>query len=122
MVKFEVSVAKEDIEKLQQAHVAHDTYALNMKQALENPKTSPVALEAYQKKQEAAVLAFEQAKRETEKKYVPEELFEKHTYDWSVNYNTDIMTVTVKCDCGVKVAEGLGFALENVEDKVENVG
>jgi len=51
---------------------------------------------------------YEMAKLEVEKLYVPEELYGKHQYNWSVDFTTNIMTIDVLCECGIA-------ALENVE-------
>jgi len=50
---------------------------------------------------------YEMAKLEVEKLYVPEELYGKHQYNWSVDFTTNIMTIDVLCECGIAVLESV---------------
>jgi len=51
---------------------------------------------------------YEMAKLEVEKLYVPEELYGKHQYNWSVDFTTNIMTIDVLCECGIAALENVG--------------
>lgn len=44
---------------------------------------------------------YEIAKLEVEKLYIPKELYNKHQYNWTVDFTTNIMTVDILCECGV---------------------
>jgi hypothetical protein len=44
---------------------------------------------------------YELAKSEAEKLYVPEKLYGKHEYKWDLNFVTNVMTISVLCDCGI---------------------
>ena len=48
---------------------------------------------------------YELAKSETEKLYLPKELYGVHKYNWSVDFATNEMTVDILCDCGVEAFE-----------------
>lgn len=48
---------------------------------------------------------FEMAKAMIEREYVPEYL-KGHNYDWNLDYYTNTLTITVKCDCDIPELEG----------------
>ena len=50
---------------------------------------------------------YEIAKLEAEKLYVPEVLYGKHQYNWSVDFTTNIMTIDVLCECGIEALESV---------------
>lgn len=50
---------------------------------------------------------YELAKIEVEKTYAPKEL-QGHTYNWSVDFQTNEMTIDILCDCGVEALEKKG--------------
>lgn len=47
---------------------------------------------------------YELAKIEVEKTYTPKELH-GHTFNWSVDFQTNEMTINILCDCGVEALE-----------------
>jgi hypothetical protein len=51
---------------------------------------------------------YELAKNEFRDKYIPKEL-QKHQVKWTISYVTNILTMEILCDCGVKIAEDLGL-------------
>lgn len=50
--------------------------------------------------------AYEELKKELEKKYVPNELT-GHQYSWSVNFYDEELELTIQCECGAKIYEEL---------------
>lgn len=48
---------------------------------------------------------YELAKTEAEKLYVPEVLYGQHEYNWSIDFATNVMTIDVLCECGIKALE-----------------
>ena len=50
---------------------------------------------------------YEMAKVEVEKLYVPATLYGQHQYNWSVDFSTNIMTIEVLCECGIKALDDM---------------
>lgn len=50
---------------------------------------------------------YEMAKLEAEKLFIPKELYGQHQYNWNIDFVTNVMTVEVFCDCGIKILEDL---------------
>lgn len=50
---------------------------------------------------------YELAKSEVEKLYVPKKLYGQHQYNWSVDFSTNVMTIEVLCECGIKALDDL---------------
>lgn len=48
---------------------------------------------------------YEMAKLEAEKIYIPKELYGQHQYSWNIDFITNVMTVEVLCECGIKALE-----------------
>lgn len=65
--------------------------------AINNP-----VFQSYQKKFMEASTAYELAKSKITKDFVPECL-KNHQVEWNLDFNTNTLTITVKCDCGVEV-------------------
>lgn len=58
---------------------------------------------------------YELAKVEAEKLYIPKALYGQHEYKWSIDFATNIMTVEVFCECGIKILESITEALEKIK-------
>ena len=67
--------------------------------AINNP-----IFESYQRKYVAAKTEYELAKKKITAEYVPECLL-NHQYDWSLDFSLNILTINVKCDCGIAALE-----------------
>lgn len=50
---------------------------------------------------------YEMAKLEAEKIYIPKELYGQHQYNWNIDFSTNVMTIEVLCECGVKALENI---------------
>lgn len=63
---------------------------------------------------------FELIKEHLKNIYIPEELRDNHQLQWNLNYQTNILTVEVLCDCGIALVESgkLDFTPE-FDDLVE---
>lgn len=48
---------------------------------------------------------YELAKVEVEKLYIPKVLYGQHQYNWNVDFSTNVMTIEVLCECGIKALE-----------------
>ena len=114
IAKFVVKMEESDVKDLQKKHVKHDAYAENMQKALENPNVDKKMLEYYQNKQEEALLAFEAAKGNMAKKYIPECIFDKHECEWIAKYEDCEMIVKVLCECGKAALDEAGISYEEV--------
>ena len=55
------------------------------------------------------------AKLEVEKLYIPKELYNQHQYNWSIDFSTNVMTIEVLCECGIKILEDIIKALECIK-------
>ena len=60
----------------------------------------------YSKELAEATAAFELAKSELEKSFVPEKL-KGHNFNWNLDFATYELTIEVLCDCGLEVLKKL---------------
>lgn len=80
--------------------------------AINNP-----IFQSYQKKYMDASTAYEIAKSKITKDFVPECL-SNHQVNWNLDFNTNELTITVNCDCGIEVLDE--YLLSKSEIKVDN--
>lgn len=67
--------------------------------AVDNP-----VFRAYQEKYSKAKAEYELAKERITKEYIPDCL-KNHQTDWNLDFETNVLTITVSCDCGVEALE-----------------
>lgn len=67
--------------------------------AIDNP-----VFKSYQEKYASIKAEYEMAKNEVTNQYVPDCLA-GHQYDWNLDFSTNELTITVRCDCGVAALE-----------------
>lgn len=112
MKKIEISVNQEMIDYLQRLNYEVFTREEVITKLLEMHKndtddslfTSKPFLK-YSEELSRIRAEYEMAKSEAEKLYVPEELYGKHLYNWTVDFSTNMMIVEVQCECGVAVLD-----------------
>lgn len=64
--------------------------------AINNP-----IFKSYQDKYIAAKSEYEIAKNRITKEYIPT-CIENHKYEWNLDFETNILTIEIKCDCGIE--------------------
>lgn len=110
------NVIKKDLDKdfvaqLQQADYAaillkeNFTALCDMHKYDEGFLETPVAKDLLQKQSDTQK-EFVALKDRVEKEMVPAEL-NGHKFDWSVDYETAVLTITILCDCGIEAAKEL---------------
>ena len=78
--------------------------------AIDNP-----VFKSYQEKFSKIKAEYDLAKNQITQEYIPDCLKE-HQVDWSLEYSTCLLTINVKCDCGV---EALGKYLDEMKKTEE---
>lgn len=59
---------------------------------------------SYQEKYSKAKAEYELAKERITKEYIPDCL-KDHQTDWSLDFGTNLLAITVSCDCGIEALE-----------------
>ena len=59
---------------------------------------------SYQNKYNKAKVEYELAKKQLTDQYIPSCLYD-HKYSWSLDYSSNVLTITVECECGIKALE-----------------
>ena len=64
--------------------------------------------------EELATINFEyqEANAQLERAILPEDFIGQHVYEWSLNFSTNVVTLTVKDPDGIKKLEDAGYVLE----------
>ncbi len=113
---FEIDITGTEIlSELERTAMEITAFADNIAFLLNNSMSPDVveseALKAYQKKQVEAKLYYENKKRELEKTYIPDYMYNKYRYDWNLTFWTGIITVTVYDNTAIKLLKDHGVKL-----------
>lgn len=80
------------------------TYLDAHKADADDSAVNNVVFASYQEKHFKAKTEYELAKQRVTHEYIPACL-ENHQYDWNLDYATNVLTITVYCECGIKALE-----------------
>ena len=105
--KLEIKLPEEVVNTVQRAAFEYETYRDNIAFLLDTRRDDESLLDSpnfkrYCKLQAEAKATFELAKQEVEKMCVPADLA-GHRVEWNLDYATQIVTLTVKCECGIAI-------------------
>lgn len=122
MKKFEINVTQEMVNYLQRLNFEVQTREEIITKLIEMHKddtddslfVSKPFLK-YSEELSRVKAEYEMAKLEVEKLYIPKELYGQHQYNWSVDFSTNVMTIEVICDCGIKILEDIIKTLECIK-------
>ena len=59
----------------------------------------------YSKELASLECEYEEAKKELEKYYFPNDLIGKHEYTWNLDFQTNEILLTVNCECGIEICD-----------------
>ena len=122
MKKIEINIAQETINYLQRLNYEVFTREEIIAKLIEMHKDDVddslfvcKPFKKYSEELSRIKAEYELAKLEVEKTYIPKVLYGQHEYKWDINFSTNIMTIEVFCECGIKVLEGVIEALDKVK-------
>lgn len=109
--KLEITVSQElvdYIERLSYEEASYKdiilTYMDAHKDDVDDSAVNSAVFKSYQDKHIKAKAEYELAKTKITNEYIPSCLVD-HKYSWNLDYVTNILTITVECDCGIKALE-----------------
>lgn len=98
------------VEKLERDGMEVTAYTDNLNFLLSNHPELDTAVDKYTQKKINAEQNYEKDKKELSNTYIPEYLREKHSWSWSLDFATEIMTICVDCECGIQELKKHGVA------------
>ena len=111
MKKFTVEVNQELVNYIERLSYEESSYKDVIMTMLEAHKGDPdgstidnPVFKAYQEKYSRAKAEYELAKQKVTDEYIPDCLKE-HQTEWNLDFATNVLTVSVLCECGEKVLE-----------------
>ena len=111
MKKYIVEVNQElvnYIERLSYEEASYKDVIMTMLEAHKGDVDGTVVdnpvFKSYQEKYSQVKAEYEMAKAQVTEEYVPD-CFKEHRVEWSLDFNTNELTVSVLCDCGEKILE-----------------